>query len=187
MRVNIGKYVHWYTTTRIENAYLEWRYKKYSWEIDDSDHDWIDKTVMRILDVWQNVLHYTINRIQSRREQKIRVHVDPWDTWSADYTLAHVILPVLEQLRDTNHGYFLVDPKDVPRELKPTKKELDHYRKTMETDSKAYDRYEWVMNEMIFAFRSKVKDEGDWENEATLKRIQNGFELFGKYYNALWD
>ena len=206
MKVNIGKYRHHYNTSRAESWWLGFHHGIDGSMVDESMYTNIDYGVISVLDGIQWILNQTINRFNEwRGYQKIRVHVDPWDTWSADHTLANVILPVLEQLRDTNNGYFLVEPKDVPRELKPTKQELDQYYETFETDSKAYDRYEWVMNEMIFAFQCKVDD--DWEDEffhfgedmldvrlvdpeglkAKHDRIQRGFELFGKYYSSLWD
>jgi len=47
-----------------------------------------------------------------------------------------------------------------------------------------------VMNEMIWAFEYKLKDTNlddidIWEANAV--RAKNGFRLFGKYYEALWD
>ena len=203
MIVRIGKYVHWYTTTRVEDAYLEWRHKKHPWEIDDSDHVWIDRIVMSLLDAWQTVLHYTINRIQSRRKQKISVKLDPHDTWNADYTLALIILPVLKQLRDTSQSYGMVDSKDVPKNLRPSKEESEKIQKTGTMDSKGEDRWQYVLGEMIFAFESILDD--SWEDqfftfteESAIfsdkkgfdkynKMIDNWLKLFGKYYRSLWS
>ena len=33
-----------------------------------------------------------------------KIHIDPWDTWSMDYTLALIILPMLNQLKESKHG-----------------------------------------------------------------------------------
>ena len=109
-----------------------------------------------------------------------------------------------------------------------------------ETDEKFFDRWDYVLDEMIFAFETKCGDMIDWEDQfyqtdslpnyesvgigpAQLrlfpdddgsmedyeyyefkstgesaeidweglqkfqKRISNGFRLFGKYYESLWD
>jgi hypothetical protein len=152
MKATIGKHVHWFNTQRIERRYFEWRHKKYVWEVNENEHDWLDRTVMKLLDAWQTVLHYTINQIQSRRKQKIKVRVDPWDSWSADATLSHVILPVLEQLRDTKHGAPFVDLEDVPQELrddKLTKKQKENG----EVGDKHFERWDYVLDEMIWSFR----------------------------------
>jgi len=158
MRVKIGKYIHWYTTQRAENAYIEWRHKKYAWDVDERDYDWIDRTVIKILDGWQTVLHYTVNQIQSRRKQKIRVRLDPWDSWNADSTLAHIILPVLEQLKETKQGAPFVDNEDVPKNLRPTKKEMKKTEETGHTDDNHFARWDYILDAMIWSFREMAED-----------------------------
>ena len=166
-------------------------------------------------------LYRFLNWIHSKKEQTIEVHIDRWDTWSMDYTLAHIVLPMLKQLKATKHGAPQVDYKDVPKELRPTSKEINAYNKDGTTDDKFFDRWDWVLDEMIFAFDSKVNDdweeqfesgtsdlqwkkledgnsqmvhgpnhtrEYDWEGRKEYQeRISNGFRLFGKYYESLWD
>jgi len=165
-------------------------------------------------------LYKFLSWIDSKKKRKIEIHIDRWDTWSMDDTLAHIILPMLKQLKETKHGAPYVDLTDVPKELHPkkqTKKEKDNG----ETDSTHFERWDWVLDEMIFAFDSKVNDgwedqfetgesdlqwkqlEGgmsemvrgpndtkvyDWEGRKKYQaRISNGFRLFGKYYENLWD
>ena len=155
-------------------------------------------------------------------ESKVSVHIDDFDTWNMDHTLAYIIEPMLKQLKLTKHGAPYVYPEDVPTELRPTKKELTAYTKNGDTDSKFFERWDWVLDEMIFAFESKHTDweeqfqsgehdtqwievamsdglselvkgpndtfEIDWEGrKAYQDRITNGFRLFGKYYEGLWD
>ena len=206
MKVHIGKYRHHYTTSRIESWWLNLNHGV-DWDlVSEADYTPIDRVIIKVLDGVQWLLNHTINEFNEwRGYQKIRVHIDPWDTWSADHTLALVILPVLEQLRDTSYGYFFVDPKDAPKNLRPSKEQIEHNEKTGMYDDKSLDRWKWVMGEMIFAFECKVND--DWEDQFyhfgddmldvkcvdpkglrdTHKRIQNGFQLFGKYYQNLWD
>jgi hypothetical protein len=127
-------------------------------------------------------------------EQKISVKINKWDTWNMDVTLAHIIHPMLVQLKETKNTH--------PPKL--TEQEWDS-----------------ILDDMIFAFESKTID---WESEFTSgewdmklvdkiepglaeltegpnhtykvdtkgmktyqKRIAKGFTLFGKYYNHLWD
>ena len=143
-------------------------------------------------------------------EQKISVRIDNHDTWSMDHTLAPIILPMLVQLRATKHGAPMVDMKDVPKELRATKKQLDAYNKNGDSDPKFFERWDWILDEMIWAFDQKCRDdwEGDfyeykddnterfglklvWEDregrKAHQERMSNGFKLFGKYYENLWD
>ena len=166
-------------------------------------------------------LYKFLNWIHSKKQRTIKVHIDRWDTWSMDDTLAYIILPMLKQLKATKHGAPQVDIDDVPKHLKPTKKALTAYNKDGTTDEQFFDRWDWVLDEMIFAFDSKVNDdwedqfesgtsdigwkklengmsemvrgpndtkEYDWEGRKVYEaRIANGFRLFGKYYQNLWD
>jgi hypothetical protein len=159
------------------------------------------------------------------------VKIDRYDTWSMDHTLAHIILPMLKQLKEKQHGAGFVDDKDVPEGLGLRSTEAAPKENEWDTDSNHFARWEWVINEMIFAFECKVDDswqdvfrEGEIDmlwvpvdvhgNEVSKgdhkffqmkdgpnntykcdydgmqvveNRIQNGFRLFGRYYQNLWD
>ena len=155
-----------------------------------------------------------------RKNRATRVEIEPYDTWNMDCTLAMIIHPMLVQLKETKQGAPYVDPEDVPAELQPkklTKKQKDNG----ETDNTHFERWDWVLEEMIFAFDSKrldhweeqfysgehdvyFEDIGDGLSEmkrgpkdtfkvdregrdAYQQRMSNGFRLFGKYYENLWD
>ena len=139
-----------------------------------------------------NIENYTDNG----EDQVVEVQIDPWDTWSMDHTLAPIILPMLKQLKATKHGAPMVDMKDVPRELRATKKQLDAYGKNGDVDPKHFDRWDWILDEMIYAFDCKANKDDvymrfDIEDRDAMnkeqERISNGFRLFGKYYESLWD
>lgn len=153
------------------------------------------------------------------------VKIDRYDTWSMDHTLGRIVLPMLKQLKDNKHGSPLVDDEDVPEELKSTAAPAKENE--WDIDDNHFKRWDWVMDEMIFAFECKMDDswedafrEGviDWKTvpcawdekgkptmysmedgpkntykcdydgmKVVYDRIQNGFRLFGKYYQGLWD
>jgi len=153
------------------------------------------------------------------------VKIDRWDTWSMDHTLGLIALPMLKQLQEKKHGGPFVDDEDVPEELKSTS--APSKENEWDIDENWHKRWDWVMNEMIFAFEHHLDDKwqeayrsGEFDHKtvacawdengkATLykslegpnhtykadydgmkiveDRIQNGFRLFGKYYQALWD
>jgi hypothetical protein len=171
---------------------------------------------------------------EGERREEVQIH--EYDTWSMDYTLALIVLPMLKQLKETKQGAPFVDMPDRPEHLQCYKEPEDY-----QTDKFHFEAWDWVMNEMIFAFQHKVDD--DWEEQfhsdeepqyeiAELefkgvgpcqlrlfpdehgemedyemyewvrgskgrfdkegyqnyqKRISNGFRLFGKYYEGLWD
>jgi hypothetical protein len=120
-----------------------------------------------------------------RKNRATRVEIEPHDTWSMDCTLAMIIHPMLVQLKATQHGH--------PSNL--TEQEWDQ-----------------ILDEMIWAFEQKCRDHweddyyGDydedqkngpmvgsfkWIDHEGLKthqeRMSNGFRLFGRYYENLWD
>ncbi len=124
---------------------------------------------------WYHNFLYT--KFDYTPKQKVKVHIDPWDTWAMDSTLAEIVLPMLYQLAKTKHGSPMVDEEDVPWELRG-----DHH------DDLVHDRWDWVMTEMIYAFQKK-RDHGDTYmlSKEDQERVSNGFKLFGKYYEGLWD
>ena len=112
--------------------------------------DYLNPVSQAIQWVWDRV-HPPINYVK----------IDYWDTWSMDHTLSPIILPMLRQLKEKKHGAPFVDDEDVPEHLRSTAapaKEND-----WDTDANHFDRWDWVMGEMIFAFECKTDD--SWEEE----------------------
>lgn len=166
-------------------------------------------------------LYKFLSWIHSKKHRTIKVKIDCWDTWGMDHTLAYIVLPMLKQLKATKHGAPYVDLEDVPKDLhgkKLTEKQKDNG----EVDDKHFERWDWVLDEMIFAFETKAGSLQDWEvqfesgdwdmqwkkledgmsfiegpnhtreydwegRKKYQERVSNGFRLFGKYYENLWD
>jgi hypothetical protein len=212
MKVYISKYRnHWLSPYVILEKVFFWREIDYEEPIIEK---WADR-----LEPFSKVLQDVLDFIHPRIEY---VKIDHWDTWSMDHTLSSIVVPMLKQLKEVKHGAPNVDDEDVPEELKstsaPPKEEYD-------VDDNHFKRWDYVMDEMIFAHQSKLDDdwqeqfyigvadyihvevpsekygklyqmkEGpnhtqkvDWDGmKAYEARIQNGFRLFGKYYQGLWD
>ena len=182
--------------------------------IEDKDYvdhpKWVDKWADRIAPI-SNVIRVVLDYIQPPIKY---VKIDRWDTWSMDHTLALIILPMLKQLNETKHGAPYTEDDDVPEYLRshmaqPKENEWD-------TDSLHFMRWDWILAEMIWAFEQELKDDDehqffdhsecgdlkdikDWNEriskvkvdneglEAHQKRKANGFRLFGRYYQNLWD
>ena len=106
--------------------------------------------------------NWLFEKLGWKNENKVKVRIDPWDTWSMDHTLAHIIVPMLKQLRETKHGSPYVYPEDVPSELRPSSDQLLQYTKDSTIDDNYHKRWSWVIGEMIFAFESKTDD---WEDQ----------------------
>ena len=122
------------------------------------------------------------------------IEIENFDTWSMDFTLAPIILPMLIQLRATKHGSPVVDDEDVPEELRSSS--VPPVESKYDIDDNYHKRWDWVMDEMIYAFdcrankdevfmRFDIKDKESMDKEQA--RISNGFRLFGKYFENLWD
>ena len=191
MKVKISNYPS-RLVCRIHTRYMDKTYGIVDWP---TEYTRFEKFLEKLEDTIQSVYNLVNVPFLDKREQKIKVRIDRWDTWSMDYTLAPIILPMLVQLKATKHGAPFVDLKDVPKELhgkKLTKKQKENG----EVDDKHFERWDWVLDEMIYAFDCKANkddvymrfDIDDREDmKAEQERISNGFRLFGKYYESLWD
>jgi hypothetical protein len=206
MKVKIGNY----SNRLICNIHSNHMNKKYSIANWPDNQDYEDHVIEVIEDGVQTVYDWVNWLWFDRRTQTVKVRIDRWDTWSMDDTLAPIILPMLVQLKETKHGAPIVDDEDVPKELKSTSAEPKE--KDWDTDSNHFKRWDWVMDEMIWAFEQKCRDDwmddyyGDYVEDqkngsmagsfewiddkgrdAHQKRMSNGFKLFGKYFENLWD
>lgn len=128
----------------------------------------------------------------------VEVEIDNYDVWSADYTLALIIAPVLRKLQEVKHGFRLTDDEDVPEDLRSSA--APPLEQEGWADEFWRDRWSWVINEMTFAFEeiargSALKEldaAGEFlsyrrEDDPHLLRVKNGLRLFAKYYFSLWD
>jgi len=168
-------------------GYVDWPEEQTRFE---RSLEWLEDRVQDFYDVFNWIW------FDRRTGQKQTIHIDRWDTWSMDHTLAPIILPMLIQLKKEKHGAPNVDPQDVPKNLRVSSQDYHRYKRTGETDPKFFERWDWVLDEMIYAFDCKANkddvymrfDIDDQEGmEKEQKRISNGFRLFGKYYESLWD
>ena len=208
MKVKIGSYPS-RLTCNIHDRHMNKKYGYVDWpEVQDRKDYVLESIEDRVQSVY-NVVNWMWF---DRRTQKVKVRIDKWDTWSMDHTLAPIILPMLVQLKETNHGSPNVDDEDVPKRLRSTKKQQEKYNKDGSTYPKFFERWDWIMDEMIWAFEQKARD--NWEEDyygpyiegedgkmlsghfewtddkgrqAHQERMSNGFRLFGKYFENLWD
>jgi len=100
------------------------------------------------------------NWVDKKKNRKIKVIIDKYDTWSMDSTLALIILPMLQQLKATMHGAGYVDDEDVPEELRSTN--APPKENEWDIDGNHFKRFDYVLDEMIFAFEAK---NSNWEHQ----------------------
>lgn len=241
MKVKIGPYKNWFGPYQLAEKLCFWVKDETDEYGIKSKPEWVhnfgeflahgkilpEPAVGEVYITWEDRrktwLYRFLSWVDSKKSRKIKVQIDPWDTWNMETTLGYIIRPMLKQLKGKKNGAPFVDPKDCPPELKPkklTKKERDNGH----IDNTHFDRWDWVLDEMIFAFESLdgginqdweeqfttgeydfqlQKEEGgiskmiqgpnhtaetDWDGRKEYsERVTNGFRLFGKYYEALWD
>lgn len=228
MKVYIGPYKNWFGPYQLAELLCFWA-KKVPDECGIMRHpDWVHDfgTWLSGGEEDSSLLYKFMLWVDSKRKRKIKVRIDKYDTWSMDHTLAVIILPMLKQLKEKKHGAPHVDDEDVPEELRSTSapaKENEY-----DIDNNHFKRWDWVMDEMIWAFEQHQPDYDwqdqyysgvhdtkmvpcEWDDEGKpkmykmekgpndtwtadwdaitihQKRIDNGFRLFGKYYQGLWD
>lgn len=186
MKVYIGPYKRWFGPYELAE-------KICFWHTPDPESD-KENYVERFGEYLSNIkpLVRFLNWIYEGDNRKIKVEIHDYDTWNMDGTLAHIIHPMLVQLKKTKHGSPNVDNEDVPANLhKPDGSD------EWDADANHHLRWDWVMDEMIWAFETSslewpyfVDDNGVFDVEGSKKyydRRANGFRLFGKYYQGLWD
>jgi len=182
MKVYIAKYKNWYGPYHVT--------EKLFWFLSEDAQDKIAKR----LPVWPFEFIRWL-----RGPQKIQVRVDSHDTWNMDNTLAHIIVPMLKQLKAQKPGVPDIDDEDVPEHLK--------HLLEKDVDERA-EIWNWIMDEMIWAFEQKTIEwddqyysepvNGTWTINNPMKvdkegleahhnRMKNGFRLFGRYYECLWS
>lgn len=142
--------------------------------------------------------------LHTKRKQKIQVKIDPWDTWSLDCTLSYIILASLKEFKKDLHSYpSLIDHKN---------SSYIHAVNFDDSDKDAGMKI-WVeiLDKMIYSFDEKInetnkpepefisegkrifdyeiKDKEQWykDLEEYETKVQEGFELFGKYFQNLWN
>ena len=228
MKIKIGPYLNFLGPYQIAEALCFWAKPVKDEHGFDSKPDWVHDFGTWLAEDKNGKNTWLTDFCQwlyDKRKRTIKIKIDKYDTWNMDGTLSLIIEPMLVQLQAKKHGSPNVDDSDVPVGLRSTS--ASPKENEWDTDEFWHKRWEYVMNEMIFAF--KLKNTDDWENEfwsgiddskfvekdsehpvwgklwhivhgpnhtkkfdaerynRVTSRQANGFRLFGKYYQGLWD
>jgi hypothetical protein len=166
MKIYIGPYRNWIGPYQIAEKLMFWVPK----EKDEYGFSRTSKKVYDFGDRLSNIdwLTNVCQWVENKKKRKIKIRIDKYDTWSVDGTLAPIILPMLKQLKATKHGSTMVDLEDVPVELRGTSTEdydnqltFDFYKSDTDLSPNIHDRWNWVMDEMIWAFEQLNDDDND--------------------------
>lgn len=166
MKVHIGPYQGWWRSYFYVN-YMDKKYN-YKWDEPNTNLEKILEKCAESLDWFYSV---TINKYFAWKKRKIKVKIHDYDTWSMDNTLAHIILPMLKQLKATKRGSPYIDIEHVPEHLRLTEREkavFEHgyYDESLNaTDeeleavsNKFHEQWNWVIDQMIWSFEQELEE-----------------------------
>lgn len=196
MKVYLGDYPEWFGPHKLAETLCFWVKdvedelglpKKPDWV--DAFGDWIAKTWICDVLEW----------IESKKKRIKYIKVDSWDTWSADHTLALIILPVLKQLKESTHGYPSThECHSFEDWFAILEKMIWSFEQVIDLDWE--EQYTIIPGEIDFDAKPEPTENGtlpvvwkthgkyDWDGmKLHREKIQEGLELFGKYYTHLWD
>lgn len=171
---------------KLQDWYFAKRFGKDNYDYSEKDYKWYDDVVNDTTNSMMRILNKTINKWLDNNERKIKIHIDDYDVWGADNTIARVVHPLLVRLKQKKHGSPWVEDEDVPEHLRSTA--AAPKENEWDTDSNTHTRWDWVLDEMIWTFEQCAKDdhgdsqfysgEVDWkfekEENSELSRIGHG-------------
>lgn len=211
----MGPYLTWWGPYQIADLIFFWHEKypvdkkaeRWDYLLHDKFGNWLASTWVMGFCEW----------LHNHRKRTIKIHIDGYDVWSMEHTLALIIAPMLKTLKENKTGYGWIDDEDVPEHIRSTAPgSREGMTNTWDWDHYAQDRYEYVLREMIWTFtqlslddhESQFYDHSEDDGEIDFKninqqlskvkvdqagldahnaRIKEGLRLFGKYFQTLWD
>lgn len=172
MKVYIGPYDHWFRPARWVKDFVMWFHGfsgKQHWHViqrlkfqphDEMKkiEDWLnDRWLYRKLRDLENWVNNTVGR-------KVRIRIDNYDVWNLGDTLAMIALPMLYEFkRQGITGAPHVDDEDVPEYLRTTAAPplTEEEQNTGGVDKLWHQRWEWVVQEMIYALEEMNDPDSD--------------------------
>lgn len=199
MRVKIGPYLNYYGSYNILKSLKHIGVSENTIEyLDDHTPKWIVSF---------------LEKIHSMRQRKVVIHIDEYDAWNANQTMAMIIVPILIKLKNNHHGF----PARIYSDYNISEEDDD-------ATEKADQIWVDILYKMIWAFQQQMDDdwqskyilsygeyhfekmeskpgeeelhEMKWDKEPVVdhdgiklhqKKIDEGLQLFAKYYDNLWD
>ena len=157
MKVHIGPYIRWIGPYQLAEKILFWK-DRYHPDFKTAERhgeqihalgEWLSGA-----DDKPSLLLRFCQWIQSRKKRKVHIHIDSYDCWSADQTLAMIIHPVLVKLKENKNGGPQVADSDVPLELRSTSAPAltEEQKNHGSMDANWHKRWDYVLDEMLWTF-----------------------------------
>lgn len=148
MKVYIGPYIHYWGPYQLAGLL---RFIGIGDETREKFGDFLARTWVGDFCQW----------VHDRRSRTVKIKIHNYDSWNAEKTLALVILPVIRQLRANALSMGHIDDEDVPEHLRSTNAPLVN-DELGEVDDLYEQRWNWALDEMIWAFENYLSD---WEDK----------------------
>lgn len=152
MRVKLGPYIRWWGPYQIADLL---RFVGVSKRTRRRIGEWLNSTCFLEICEW----------IHARRKRTLHVHIDDYDVWGMDHTLALIVVPMLERLKEKKQGAPHVDDEDVPKRLRSTSAPplTEEEINTGSPDSNHFHRWDWVLDEIIWCFNQILDEESEFQ------------------------
>ncbi len=209
MKVYKNKYrYHWISPYTVCEKICFWR------EI-DYDEPWVERTnailapICTVLMKFLDIVHPKIDYVKIDKW-------DTWSMDSTLSPIILPMLKQLKQDKhgspNVDDADVPAELRSKPLPVPPSKLSKSSDVHKISEDLNFHKKWDWILDEMIWAFEQKIR--GDWEGDyykyeddpdpkstfgiklvwedregrkAHQERMSNGFRLFGRYYEALWD
>jgi hypothetical protein len=205
MKVKIKNYIDWFGPYHLSEAICFWAPKTKDEFGYDQFPEWVEKFGDWISNTW---ISDFLGWIYDKRRRTVTVKVDKWDIWSADHTLALVILPVLIEYRKSKrYGVPIgIDTSYIPLEEAEEDKQMQAWNEIVDKMIWSFEQIvnfeeadqEFWIDKPDFDDCKKWSDFADKINNGRgrldtnawkeyQEKIQEGLDLFGKHFRNLWD
>ena len=131
------------------------------------------------------------NRQRKKWLKQHRLYVNPKETWSLDVNLAKYIIPRLKKFKELNNGYPGISEMDTPEKWdEALDKMIQAFEYVIDLDEYWLDDPRYDYTDIMFGknkeFYEKIKENKITEDIRRLAEINEGLQLFAKYYMSLW-
>ena len=119
------------------------------------------------------------------------LYVNPKETWNLDINLAKYIIPRLKKFKELNNGYPGISEMDTPEKWdEALDKMIQAFEYVIDLDEYWLDDPRYDYTDIMFGknkeFYEKIKENKITEDIRRLAAINEGLQLFAKYYMSLW-
>lgn len=206
MKTYIGNYVNYFSSYDLAKAICFWVKEKEDELGFKSTPEWVSNFGEFIS---KSFIGNFLDWIYNKRKRISYIKIDKHDTWSLDNTLAMIILPALKQFKETFHSYPILDFKE-GEDYDSESEDIDSINEKRWNDvlDKMIWSFEQILDdnndEQFYTVKGELNDDSELFKDGTINwkvkpvfdteaykkhnaKIQEGLELFGRYYRNLWD